>query len=97
MANKILAVLEQREGLLKKSAFETVYVAANLAVKLKLDAEAVVVGSSVENINEIAKYGIKKIILLQATLMQSAIMPKQLKPIICYSPTQHSEKILHHT
>ncbi|HLG31981.1 MAG TPA: hypothetical protein VI362_03000, partial [Ignavibacteriaceae bacterium] len=66
MANKILAVLEQREGLLKKSAFETVFVAANLAVKLKLDAEAVVVGSSIENVNEIAKYGIKKIVHLKS-------------------------------
>lgn len=66
MANKILAILEQREGLLKKSAFETVYMAVSLASKLKLDAEALVVGSSVENINEIAKYGITKIIHLKS-------------------------------
>jgi electron transfer flavoprotein alpha subunit len=61
MANKILAVLEQREGLLKRSAFEVVHKAANLAKELNTSAEAVVVGDAISNLSEISKYGIQKI------------------------------------
>jgi len=61
MAAKILAILEQRDGLLKRSAFETVQQASQLAKDLSLEAEAVVVGGDVENLNEISNYGIAKI------------------------------------
>ncbi|MCW8816681.1 MAG: electron transfer flavoprotein subunit alpha/FixB family protein [Ignavibacteriaceae bacterium] len=61
MANKILAVLEQREGSLKRSAFEVVNKAANLAKELNTIAEAVVVCDAINNLNEISKYGIQKI------------------------------------
>lgn len=61
MANKILAVLEQREGKLKKSAFEVVATSAKIAKELSLEAEAVVVGGNIENINDIAKYGLQKV------------------------------------
>ena len=62
MANKILAVLEQREGILKKSAFEVVSAVRNLAEQLNLEPEAVVVGDNVSNIEEIAIYGLNKIV-----------------------------------
>ncbi len=62
MSNKILAVLEQREELLKRSAFETVSTAAKLAKELNLECEAVIVGSNVTNLNEIGKYGISKVV-----------------------------------
>lgn len=62
MANKILAILEQRENKLKRSSFEAVSVAAKLAGELNLEAEAVVIGTDIENISDIAKYGIKKVI-----------------------------------
>jgi electron transfer flavoprotein alpha subunit len=65
MSNKILAVLEQREGTLKKSAFETVSTVQKLASELKLEAEAVVVGNEISNINDIGKYGIKKVVHLK--------------------------------
>ena len=65
MSNKILAVLEQREGTLKKSAFETVSTVQKLASELKLEAEAVVVGNEISNINNIGKYGIKKVVHLK--------------------------------
>lgn len=61
MADKILAVLEQRDGLLKRSAFETIGMAKKIADDLNLEAEAVVVGSEVSNIEEIGKYGINKV------------------------------------
>ena len=65
MAKKILAVLEQREGALKKVSFEAASVTAKLAKELNLEAEAVVVGSDINNLNEISKYGISKIIHLK--------------------------------
>ncbi len=66
MGNKILAVLEQREGKLKRSAFEAVSTASKLAKDLSMEAEAVVVGSEVSNINDIAKYGISKVVHLKS-------------------------------
>jgi electron transfer flavoprotein alpha subunit len=65
MPNKILAILEQREGILKRSSFEVVQTAANLGSELKLEAEAVVVGASIENIDDIAKYGLNNVIHLK--------------------------------
>jgi electron transfer flavoprotein alpha subunit len=61
MAEKILAVIEQREGLLKRSAFETVGMAKKIANDLNLEAEALVVGDEVSNIEDIGKYGIGKV------------------------------------
>jgi electron transfer flavoprotein alpha subunit len=65
MANKILAILEQREGLLKRSAFEAVHVSSKIAKELNLEAEALVVGGSIQNVDEIAKYGVSKIVHLK--------------------------------
>lgn len=65
MANKILAILEQREGELKRSAFEAVSTSADLAKQLSLEAEAVVVGGEISNLNEIGKYGISKVVHLK--------------------------------
>ncbi|MEO8230669.1 MAG: electron transfer flavoprotein subunit alpha/FixB family protein [Ignavibacteriota bacterium] len=65
MANKILAILEQREGSLKKVSFEAASVASKLAKELNLEVEAVAVGSDINNLNEISKYGISKIVHLK--------------------------------
>jgi electron transfer flavoprotein alpha subunit len=65
MANKILAVLEQREGTIKRSGFEAASTAAKLAKDLNTSAEAVVVGDAISNINEVSKYGIQKVIHLK--------------------------------
>ena len=61
MANKILAILEQRDKLLKRSAFETAATAAKLSKELSLESEVIVVGSEVTNLSEIGKYGISKV------------------------------------
>jgi electron transfer flavoprotein alpha subunit len=65
MANKILAVLEQRDGLLKRSAFETVTAAYKIAAELNLEAEAVVTGNEISNINDVGNYGISKVVHLK--------------------------------
>lgn len=67
MANKILAILEQRDGSLKRSAFETVSAAHKLASELNLEAEAVVVGNEVSNINEVGNYGISKVVQFKSS------------------------------
>ena len=65
MANKILAILEQREGSLKKVSYEVASVASKLAKELNLEVEAVVVGNDVNDLNNISKYDIQKIIHLK--------------------------------
>ena len=65
MANKILAVLEQREGTIKRSGFEAASTAAKLAKDMNTSAEAVVVGDTISNINEVSKFGIQKVIHLK--------------------------------
>jgi electron transfer flavoprotein alpha subunit len=62
MAKKLLAFLEQREGKLKRTAFEVVSVATRISKDLDLEAEALIIGNNVDNINDITKYGIKKIV-----------------------------------
>lgn len=66
MAEKILAVLEQRDGALKKVSFEAASVAVNLANQLGLTAEAVVVGNEISNLNDLANYGIAKLTHLKS-------------------------------
>jgi electron transfer flavoprotein alpha subunit len=61
MSNKILVILEQREGQLKRSGFEAASTALGLAKDLNSSVEAVVVGDSISNINEVSKYGIQKV------------------------------------
>jgi len=65
MANKVLAVLEQREGIIKRSSFEAASTAVKLAKDLNTSAKAVVVGDAISNLNEVAKYGIQKVIHLK--------------------------------
>lgn len=62
MAKKILAFLEQREGKLKRAAFEVVFIASGLSKELNLDPEALIIGDNVDNINDVTKYGISKIV-----------------------------------
>ena len=62
MANKILGILEQREGKLKKVSFEVLSVISQLSGELNLEAEAIVIGGDIENIQETANYGVKRII-----------------------------------
>jgi electron transfer flavoprotein alpha subunit len=62
MANRILAVLEQREGKLKKTASEVITAAKKLSGELNYDFEVVVVGNEISNIQDAARYGAGKVI-----------------------------------
>ncbi|HVO74390.1 MAG TPA: electron transfer flavoprotein subunit alpha/FixB family protein [Ignavibacteriaceae bacterium] len=60
MAEKIIAVLEQKEGRLSRFSFEAAGEAKKIADILNLEVEAVLIGDDITNINEISKYGIFK-------------------------------------
>jgi electron transfer flavoprotein alpha subunit len=60
MAVKILAVLEQKEGRLNRFAFEAAAEAKKIADEIGLEAEAVIIGNEVLNINEISNFGLNK-------------------------------------
>ena len=61
MANKILAVLEQREGQIKRFGFEAATISVKIANDLNTQADAVVVGNEIGNLEDISTYGISKI------------------------------------
>jgi electron transfer flavoprotein alpha subunit len=62
MANKILAILEQRDNKLKRTAFEAASLSSRLSDELNTEAEAVAIGNEIENISEVGYYGIQKVI-----------------------------------
>ncbi|PJA99805.1 MAG: electron transfer flavoprotein subunit alpha [Ignavibacteriales bacterium CG_4_9_14_3_um_filter_30_11] len=61
MANTILAILEQREGKLKKSSFETASVAAKIAKNLNLTVVVVAIGNDISNLEEVSNYGVSNV------------------------------------
>ncbi|MGQ9798289.1 MAG: electron transfer flavoprotein subunit alpha/FixB family protein [Ignavibacterium sp.] len=61
MAEKILAVLEQRDNSLKKVSYEVASVVANLSNQLNTATDSVVVGNDINNLNELSKYGLKQV------------------------------------
>lgn len=61
MINKILVFIEQRNGQIKKSSFETVSKAKSIADKLDSTIEAVVIGNSITDAETIGKYGINNV------------------------------------
>ena len=61
MSKKILVFLEQREGKIKKSSFETVSLASKLVGENDFEKEIVTIGDAIENLAEAGKYGIEKL------------------------------------
>ncbi|MBS3945816.1 MAG: electron transfer flavoprotein subunit alpha/FixB family protein [Melioribacter sp.] len=62
MGNKILVLLEQRNGQIKKASLEAVKTAYDLSSKLSCESEAIVIGNEIENLESIGNYGISKVI-----------------------------------
>jgi len=67
MANKVLSIIEQREGSIKKVSYEAVSVGVSLAKELNLEFEAVVIGSEIEGLSDFGNYGAAKITHLKNT------------------------------
>ena len=71
MAKKILAILEQRDGKLKKPAFEAATIAVRIASELNYEVEVVAVGNEITNLSETGDYGIKKITHLKSNKLEN--------------------------
>lgn len=56
MEKKILVILEQRDGKIKKSSFEALTVAQNLSSSLGLSVDAALIGNEVANLSEVFLY-----------------------------------------
>lgn len=67
MTNKVLSIIEQREGSIKKVSYEAVSVGVSLAKELNLEFEAVVIGSEIEGLSDFGNYGAAKITHLKNT------------------------------
>ncbi len=61
MGNKILVFIEQRDGHIKKSSFEAAKTASEMAAKTGAEVEALLFGSSVEGMEKLGGYGVKKV------------------------------------
>jgi electron transfer flavoprotein alpha subunit len=62
---KVLAFAEQRDGKIKKSSFETVRTASDVAAKLGAECVAVVVGSGIAGVAaELGQYGAARVIVV---------------------------------
>lgn len=62
MANKILAVLEQRDGQLKKVSYEVVSLANSLANQLGYESESVIIGNEISNLSELKNYTSNRVV-----------------------------------
>jgi len=62
MANKILVFLEQRNSQIKKSSFEAVKAASDIAKKLNYEIEAITIGNNIENLEEAGNYGVNNVV-----------------------------------
>ncbi|MDR3611433.1 MAG: electron transfer flavoprotein subunit alpha/FixB family protein [Ignavibacteriaceae bacterium] len=71
MANKILAVLEQREGKLKRSAFELISTVKKISIDLNLDPTAICIGNNIDNLNEAGSYGIMDVVHFKNTELEN--------------------------
>ena len=81
MAKIILAVIEQRNGKLKRNAFEVLSAAKKISNELNLEAIAVCIGNNIENMIEANSYGISKIIHFKNSELEN------------YSPTAYTDII----
>ncbi|TSA28227.1 MAG: electron transfer flavoprotein subunit alpha/FixB family protein [Ignavibacteriales bacterium] len=61
MANKILVFIEQRSGKIKKSSFEAVKTASDIAQKISGSVEAISIGNEIENLEKVGGFGAAKI------------------------------------
>lgn len=71
MANKVLIYVEQRDGNIKKSSFEVLKKGSELALSMNAEVEAVVIGSEINNLENVGEYGVHKITHLKNSELAS--------------------------
>lgn len=71
MAKSILVILEQRAGIIKKSSVEAVCKAVSIAKGLNYDVTAVAAGNDIKGLEELGKYGLKKVVLFKSSMLEN--------------------------
>lgn len=94
MAEKIFAVLEQREGVLKRASFETAAKAASLAADTGGSVTAVVPGGEISNIEKTAAYGITKVVHLKNAAFEKYTSTGYAKAVAEYAAEQGADLLL---
>lgn len=85
MENKILVLLEQRNGQIKKASLEAVKTAYDLSSKISCESEAIVIGNEIDNLESIGNYGIGKVKHYKHSDLQN------------YSPSAYSKILSEHS
>lgn len=93
MAEKILAVLEQRENSLKKVSYEVASVVVNLSNQLNTATDSVVLGNDINNLNELSKYGLRQVTHIKNEQL-SNYSPSAYADAIADYAKQNDSKIL---
>jgi len=94
MEKKILALLEQRDGQIKKSSFETLAVARHLASSLEMTVDAIVIGDKIENASEVFSYCNCNLVHFAHTDLQLYSSSAYKKIIVEYAKQQECEIVL---
>jgi len=85
MSKMILAIIEQRDGKIKKSSFEAASKASTLASVFGCDAVAVIPAASVENSKDLAQYGVKKVVTLSDAAFANYSPSGYAKAVVDYA------------
>lgn len=94
MSKKIIGILEQREGKLKKTAFEVCTVLLKLASQLNVEPEVIIIGNEIENINELNETGIKSIIHFKNAELKNYSSSAYTKIIADYAKEVSAEYLI---
>ncbi|MDP3149070.1 MAG: electron transfer flavoprotein subunit alpha/FixB family protein [Ignavibacteria bacterium] len=94
MEKKILVILEQRNGKIKKSSFEALTVAQNLASSLGFSVDAALIGNEVENLSEVFSYCSCKLVHFTHADLQLYSSSAYKKIAVEYASQQGCEIIL---
>jgi electron transfer flavoprotein alpha subunit len=95
MARIILAVLEQREGKLKRNAFEVLSTAKMLSDILDLKPIAICIGNNIDNLSEAAAtYGITKVIHYKSPELENYSPSAYTDIISAYAKETNAEYLI---
>jgi len=94
MSKLILAVIEQRDGKIKKSSLETVSKAAELAQKLGYETTAVIPAAYVEESEKIALHGINRIVTLSNSAFSNYSPSGYAKAVVDFAKDNNVEVLL---
>jgi len=94
MEKKIVVILEQRDGKIKKSSFETLTVAQHLALTLGMTVDAIVIGDRIENASEVFSFCNCQLIHFSHADLQLYSSSAYKKIVVEYASQQECEIVL---